>query len=94
MNFTCENEIDDKLPFLDELVCREGDQLVTSIYRKPTFSGLYTIYNSYVPEKYKTGLINCLLFHIFTLTVDWAKFHEEVEFLNETFIKISIPRIF
>ena len=94
MNFTCETEIDDKLPFLDVLVCREGDQLVTSIYRKPTFSGLYTNFNSYISEKYKAGLINCLLFRIFTLTVDWAKFHEEVKFLSEIFRKNQYPQHF
>ena len=94
MTFTFETEVDDKLPFLDVLVSREGSRLTTSLYRKPTFSGLYTNYNSFISEKYKTGLIFCLLFRIFTLTVDWKKFHEEVKFLSDTFCKNQYPQHF
>ena len=47
MNFTFETEVDNKLPFLDVLVSREGHSLITSLYRKPTFSGLYTNFNSF-----------------------------------------------
>ena len=94
MNFTYESESDDKLPFLDVLVSREAGQFVTSLYRKPTFSGLYTNFNSFIAEKYKTGLIFCLLFRIFNLTVDWTKFHEEVKFLSDIFRKNQYPQHF
>ena len=94
MNFTHECEIDDKLPFLDVLVSREAGQLVTSLYRKPTFSGLYTNFNSFISEKYKSGLIFCLLFRIFNFTVDWGKFHDEVKFLSDIFRKNQYPQHF
>ena len=94
MNFTFETEVDNKLPFLDVLVTRVGSGFTTSLYRKPTFSGLYTNFNSFISEKYKTGLIYCLLFRIFTLTVDWTKFHEEVKFLSDTFRKNQYPQHF
>ena len=42
MNFTSENEIDDALPFFDIFVSRNNSNFVTSVYRKPTFSGVYT----------------------------------------------------
>ena len=94
MSFTYECETDDRLAFLDVLVSREGSQLVTSLYRKPTFSGLYTNFNSFIAGKYKTGLIFCLLFRIFNLTVDWMKFHEEVKFLSDIFRKNQYPQHF
>jgi len=94
MDFTYECEIDNKLAFLDVLVSRVSNQLVTSLYRKPTFSGLYTNFNSYISEKYKTGLIYCLLFRVFSLTVDWAKFHEEVKYLSVIFRKNQYPQHF
>ena len=94
INFTYECEIDDRLAFLDVLVSREGNQLVTSLYRKPTFSGLYTNFNSFIAGKYKTGLIYCLLFQIFNFTVDWMKFHEEVKFLSDIFRKNQYPQHF
>ena len=94
ITFTFETELEDKLPFLDVLVTREGPCLTTSLYRKPTFSGLYTNFNSFISQKYKTGLISCLLFRIFTLTVDWRKFHEEVKYLSDTFRKNQYPQHF
>ena len=42
LQFTCEGEERDTLPFLDVKVIRELEGIVTSIYRKPTFTGLYT----------------------------------------------------
>lgn len=52
-----------QLAFLDVLVSRNYDgSLTLSIYRKPTWSGLYTHYKSFAPMSYKTGLIRTL-FH-------------------------------
>ena len=74
INFTFEIEKDHKLSFLDVLVTRDGTCLTTSLYPKPIFSGLYTNFYSFISAKYKTGLSNCLIFSIFTLTVNWRKF--------------------
>ena len=58
--FTKEEEQDNKLSFLDVLLTRTTDgSIVTSIYRKPTFSGLYMKWDSFVPKSYKKGLVNC-----------------------------------
>ena len=46
MNFTNEVEKDNSLPFLDVLVTREGDKFSTFLYRKHTFSGLYSFYTA------------------------------------------------
>ena len=43
MTFTYEMEADGKLAFLDVLVTRIGNPFSTSLYRKPTFSGLTLI---------------------------------------------------
>ena len=94
MTFTYKVEHDNCLPFLDVLVTREGDSVLTSVYRKPTFSGLYTNFYSYISEKYKKGLIFSLIFRIFTFTVDWNKFHTEVEYLKEILRKNSYPEYF
>ena len=51
MTFTYEVEQNKCLPFLDVLVTRVNDKFSTSLYRKPTFSGLYTNFYSYVLEK-------------------------------------------
>ena len=40
MNFTSESEQDNALPFLDVYVSRDQSCFITSVYRKPTFSGV------------------------------------------------------
>ena len=51
MRFTSELENDDVLAFLDIKVIRSNGCFLTSVYRKPTFSGVYTNYNSFLLEK-------------------------------------------
>ena len=94
MTFTYEVEEDNKLSFLDVLVSREEGKFNTSLYRKPTFSGLYTNFNSYVATEYKKGLISCLLFRAFSFSMNWSKFHAEVIFLKDLFRKNLYPEFF
>ena len=67
MNFTSELEVDDSLAFLDVFVTRTMDKFVTSVYRKPTFSGVYTHYDSYIPLQYKSGLVYTLLHRSYSM---------------------------
>ena len=94
MTFTYEVEAGGKLPFLDVLVTRIEGAFCTSLYRKPTFSGLYSHYRSYMPDTYKKGLVYTLLHRAFVLCSSWDKFHEEVVFLKEIFLKNSFPSYF
>ena len=41
LSFTMEKENNNKLPFLDVLVEKCEFSFLTSVYRKPTFTGLY-----------------------------------------------------
>ena len=94
MAFTYEVEIDNKLPFLDILVTREATTFTTNIYKKPTFSGLYTNFQSYLPESYKKGLIFTLLFRIYTICSDWSKIHTEIINLRNIMLKNNFPSSF
>ena len=55
--FTFEIESNLSLPFLDVLVEKSPSKIITSIYRKPTFTGQYLRWNSFSPRKRKTNLI-------------------------------------
>jgi hypothetical protein len=58
LRFTCELERNNSLPFLDVLVQRsDAGQLLTSVYRKPTWTGLYSHFLSFVPMSYKRNLV-------------------------------------
>ena len=61
MRFTSELEKDGRIPFLDVLVKRNGRLLTSSIYRKPTYTGVYLRWTSLTSRRYKLGLIYNLL---------------------------------
>ena len=61
VKFTIEFEQNNAIPFLDILVTRnQNNTFMTSIYRKKTFTGLYTKWDSFTPRKYKRNLIRSL----------------------------------
>ena len=49
INFTIEQESIGSLSFLDVEICRKNVKFVTSVYRKPTVSGVFTSYESLIP---------------------------------------------
>ena len=78
MNFTLEMENENSLPFLDVNVIRLNDRFVTSVFRKATFSGIFTNFRSFIPELYKRNLISTLLFRSYTISSNWELVHKEV----------------
>ena len=63
IKFTYEVEANRSLPFLDVRVTRspERQTFETTIYRKPTFTGLMTRWDSYVPMNYKKASIDSMI---------------------------------
>jgi len=59
--FTTEKEKNGQLPFLDVLIEKTNIKFLTSIYRKPTFTGQYIRWNSFSSKKQKTNLIGTLV---------------------------------
>ena len=94
ISFTFEIENNNNLAFLDVLVSRTGDEFLTSLYRKPTFSGLYSNFSSYMPTDYKKGLIYTLLYRGFSLCTNWSKFKSELLILKSIMGKNGYPRHF
>ena len=61
MSFSMETEKENKLSFLDVEIIREQDKLTTTFYRKPTFSGVYSNFESFLPSIYKFGVTYALV---------------------------------
>ena len=57
IKFTIEKEKNNQLPFLDILDDSSSNNLDTSVYRKPTYTGLLTNYNSFTSSNYKKVLL-------------------------------------
>ena len=94
IQFTCEKESNDKSSFLDKSITRSNNKLVTSLYRKKRFSGVYLNYNSILTTNYKKGLINTLLFQSYNIRADYRILHNEIKYLKTIWQKNSFPLIF
>ena len=92
IKFKVEKEVDFSISFLVILITK-GTSFITSLYRKPTFSGVYLNFKSHVPLVYKKGLISCFLYRIFHLCGNWGIIHEEIKKLKDIFIKMDTLRI-
>ena len=49
------------LQFFDFKIEKSSNEFLISVYRKPTFIGLYTTWNSFEPTKRKTNLVGTLV---------------------------------
>ena len=78
IKLTSEKEVKGSLPLLDVLILRNKEGFTTTVYHMPTFSGVYSNFNSFIADEYKHGLIFTLLFRIFSIVSEFSKFCEEV----------------
>ena len=94
MSFSMETEKENKLSFLDVEVIREQGKFTTTIYRKPTFSGVYSNFESFLPSVYKFGMVYTLVYRCFRICSNWTQFHTELIYLKGIFQKNSYPKNF
>ena len=95
ISFTKEEEDNNSLPFLDVLVTRRQDNtLSASLYRKPTFSGLYLKFDSFVPRNFKRGLVTCLVNRAWRICSTYELFHLELDFIRKTLNANGYPTNF
>ena len=87
INFTVKKENVGSLLFLDVKICRKNGKFVTSVYRKPTFSGVFTNYESFIPTYQKRGLSHALLHRSLSICCDFKTFHFEIDHLKTILIK-------
>ena len=87
MSFTVESEKENRMPFLDvQIICKDKT-LTTSVYRKRTFSGDYTYFDSFLPSIYKFGTVCTLAYRCLQICSSWTKLHNELVCLKEIFFK-------
>ena len=72
LKFTVDSEIDNQLPFMDVGVRRQDGKFRRSVYRKPTFTGLYTRWESLGPTSQKIALIRSLTSRAINICSDTA----------------------
>ena len=80
-----------KLSFLDVEVSREGSKFVTTVYCKPTFGGVYTHFDRFLPLTHKFDMIYTLVFRCISICSKRTNFHNELLFLKDIFLKNGHP---
>ena len=83
IKFTFEHEHNNSFSFLDVKICRENNKLTTSVYKNPTFSGVFTNFKSFIPTVYKFDLVCTLLHCCFNITSSYENFHNEINALKQ-----------
>ena len=102
IKFTCDLEQNLILPFLDVKVKRNDTKFETSIYRKPTFTGLLSKFYAFTPQQNKENLIFTLTVRAFRICSNYFLLDKELNFLKSTlqsngyplkFIELSIGKM-
>ena len=94
IKFTCEEENNNKISFLDISETRTANKITTSIFRKKKFIGVYLNFHSHLPTDYKKGLIDTLLHRSYNIRSNYTSFHQEILFLKSVWQQNSFPLFF
>ena len=94
MKFTFEKQQNKCSNFLDAKVIRENKVFTARVYRKPTFSGVYTHFDSYMSLNYKFRLVPTITFRSFTICFDMSKSHQEICKIKDIFTKNGYSKKF
>ena len=90
---TFEVEKSNNFSFLDVKICRENNKFTTSVFRKRTYRGVCTNFDSFILISYKHGLVNTLIFRCFKICSFYEKHHNEI-YLREFFQRNRYPNDF
>ena len=91
IHFTVEVETCQSLPFLDVHVTKTTTGFSTSLFRKKTFTGLFSDFSSLSPKWYKTNLIYALVFRAFHICSSYENFHAEIVRIKSILHKNCFP---
>ena len=91
INFTVETESSNSLSFLDVNVSRFNNKFITSVYRKPTFSGQGISFFSFTPFLFKLNAIKTLVFRSYSICSNYHDMHKEFNFLKDFFVSNGFP---
>ena len=85
IEFSSESEKNYKISFLDITIDKFSNDFSTSLYRKPTFTGLFTKFNSAISNSYKYNLILYILDRAYKLCSTYLNFTNEIENIRKYF---------
>ena len=90
LKFTTEKEQSNSLHFLDVVVEKEGTRFLTSIYRKPTFTGRYIRWNSFSRKTRKISFIKTSVYRALMICTK-TKLGPELDKVKQLLIENGYP---
>ena len=87
MSFIIEPEKSNKMSSLGVQIIRDDKTFTTSVYRKRTFSGVYTHFDSFLPTAYKFSIVYALACRCLRISSSWTILHNESVCRKEIFLK-------
>ena len=95
IEFTVDIERNHSLSFLDVTVTHDSSgKFSTSLYRKPTYTGLISLFSSFGPTFYKSNLISALVHRAWHLSSSYKNLDCELKFLAKLFNSNGYPSPF
>ena len=97
--FTSEEETNNSIAFLDILITRAPSNspkssFSTTIYRKATYTGLLTKWQSFIPESYKASVVSTMVYRAIKICSSFKLMHDEFEFIKNISVKNGYPKKF
>ena len=91
IEFTADVEENKTLSFLDIHIYNTESGISTSVFRKNTFTGLMSKFQSAAPMKYKMNLIMTLVTRAYKICSSYIGLHKELDFLRSVLKKNGYP---
>ena len=92
IKFTVKRDENNSLSFLDIKIFHDGGKFQTSVYRKSTFSGVLTNFESFLPISYKYNLVSTLLHCRFVNCSSYRTLHFKILELKHIFRSNWYPK--
>ena len=75
------------ISFLDVMLCRDGENTVTTVYRKVTNADVYLDWISFAPHSWKRGTLKTLSQCAYMIFSTTKLLHTELEYLEKVFVE-------
>ena len=94
--FDLELELDGKLSFLDTVVSRDPLSVSPTVSTKvkATDKGLFYDYASFIPDRYKSNLVCCLVYRVYKIASNYHVFDRDLKTLCTKLFKNGFPKDF
>ena len=82
LKFTCEVEENSRLSFLDCYLERTNDKIISSVFRKATYTGQGLHYLSFMVKNFKINSIRTWVNRAYVVSGNLTNFHKELSYNN------------